>query len=649
MPKTKKISNATSKFSIYAPKTIGIEESFKSQIVQPNKNWVKKDMGEEHPFDYKICDAAYSKFGIAKAAVDIHLNFMFSRGFSISSDNPKAELLIKEFIKDKNAILKFRQWTREALVKGSGFMEIAVDQANKDVDMKVIGANSMFIKRDDSGEIQTFKQYTGDLNRIDTKKFIDFKPDQIAYLPLDQIGDAAYGIGLIMPGLYIIDNLLKSEKDMHLLMGRKANSPIIATIGSPEEPASQTDVSNFGQQLIYLNNLHEWAVSHTVKFDTLDFGNLSDKFNNLLEHDKETLFYTFQTPPVLMGSAYQNEGIADVQLDTFERRIQSIQSQIEEIIQDQIFKVILEMNGLDADVNIEWKQTSEASVNDRVDRLTRILALMNLTPEMRSLVEKETAELLGFEETEVDSIPDQEEMAQRADDAQRAKEEQNVKQPKIPGEKPATKPAETMQTTEPDTVPMAIRNRWKYKEHEAKVEESLSVYEFINFHELRGFNYGDYLSYILDAVQTDTFDNLRAKTEEDYNKGLLTAEQITRLRSVFEQGFSDNLTIAQIEKRIKTLNLPPVTDGDTLIVSAEARPNLIARTETVRLANQGLVDLYTDNGVEKVSWLTSISNRTCDECEALDGEIFEIGNLTVGINQPPLHPNCRCSLLSVTE
>ena len=37
-------------------------------------------------------------------------------------------------------------------------------------------------------------------------------------------------------------------------------------------------------------------------------------------------------------------------------------------------------------------------------------------------------------------------------------------------------------------------------------------------------------------------------------------------------------------------------------------------------------------------------SRTCEQCKALDGKTFILKDGKVGVNLPPLHPNCRCSI-----
>jgi SPP1 gp7 family putative phage head morphogenesis protein len=81
------------------------------------------------------------------------------------------------------------------------------------------------------------------------------------------------------------------------------------------------------------------------------------------------------------------------------------------------------------------------------------------------------------------------------------------------------------------------------------------------------------------------------------------------------------------------------------------RTETIARTEILRASNegrkegwqQGVQDGFIGADWVKV-WSTEFDDRTCDECSPLDGETAPVlGDFPWG--DPPLHPNCRCTLL----
>lgn len=81
------------------------------------------------------------------------------------------------------------------------------------------------------------------------------------------------------------------------------------------------------------------------------------------------------------------------------------------------------------------------------------------------------------------------------------------------------------------------------------------------------------------------------------------------------------------------------------------RSETIARTEILRASSegrregwqQGVEEGFIDTNWIKV-WSTEFDDRTCPECEDMEGETAPVlGDFPEG--DPPLHPNCRCTLL----
>ena len=71
----------------------------------------------------------------------------------------------------------------------------------------------------------------------------------------------------------------------------------------------------------------------------------------------------------------------------------------------------------------------------------------------------------------------------------------------------------------------------------------------------------------------------------------------------------------------------------------------LVRTETSRIMVDSAVDAYAEAGVDKYEVLADQSG-VCEHCEEFNGKIFRIADQSIGINCPPFHPNCRCTVLA---
>jgi SPP1 gp7 family putative phage head morphogenesis protein len=120
------------------------------------------------------------------------------------------------------------------------------------------------------------------------------------------------------------------------------------------------------------------------------------------------------------------------------------------------------------------------------------------------------------------------------------------------------------------------------------------------------------------------------------SRSLLLAKEINKttldaLRTLLSEGFERGDSIQTLTSTIEGY----------FKESEKYRAERIARTEVLTANNQGAVDRYKNEGIKEFEWLASPDS--CEECLPLDGKIFPIDSG----EQPPLHPNCTCGILSV--
>lgn len=106
------------------------------------------------------------------------------------------------------------------------------------------------------------------------------------------------------------------------------------------------------------------------------------------------------------------------------------------------------------------------------------------------------------------------------------------------------------------------------------------------------------------------------------------------LSKMLAEGYELGEDIPTIAKRIREV----FADCD------KRRSVLIARTETISASAHGAIEGYKEAGLEKAEFMASLDDRTCDDCDSMDGEEFLLEDC-VGII--PVHPDCRCTFLPV--
>jgi SPP1 gp7 family putative phage head morphogenesis protein len=652
-----------------------LQETFKGEV-QDKEVMFPKGLGAEHPFEFERVDKITNNIGIINAAADKIVDAIVG-DFTIKVEDDNAQALLDAFVDDSNFKAHLRPWLKEAISKGNGIMELDLDENR----IRVLNANNMYVKRNKKGEVLEWNQFIGKLSTFlaNKSKMIPFKPERIAHLPINKIPGDPYGLGLVWTNRVSIEHYAGAELDLHKLLSRKAGAPIHIQVGVPGEAAQSGDIDSIKGSMQYMTNSTEWVTDANVQMKTIDFSGIGDNLTNAAMHDLEQIAIGMKIPMSLLGVANIPEGLAKVNDKGFKRFIKSVRTLAEEIIEDKILQPFLRNNKLKFKIEFEWELQDEDEKNERLKVITETMKNPFISPVLKAGLELEYAEIVGLDEvinvlpnpSEAKVIADKEEAETRA----REREEQTIKQPEVPGAKPTANSSLDIKSiqkngTTTTNLPANVDESDKsdsIQENFHKCTEScgctlteseaanMSIAEYVNLQELAGFNYSDYLVKILVNLRTEKFDDLLALTEQQLSEGLLPKKDIDKLRVVLSDGFRKNKTIRQIENDIKqSIDLPDRVkfeeDGEKKItLHAEKRPNVIARTETVRLANAGLKDMYIENDIKSYRYLAALDDRTSDICNSLNGQVFLVKDGTPGVNMPPMHVNCRSSIIGLLD
>lgn len=70
----------------------------------------------------------------------------------------------------------------------------------------------------------------------------------------------------------------------------------------------------------------------------------------------------------------------------------------------------------------------------------------------------------------------------------------------------------------------------------------------------------------------------------------------------------------------------------------------LMRTELARVQTEAQKQSFQRNGFSKYEFIAN--GGCCSVCAGLNGKHFEVEKMEPGLNAPPVHPNCRCSIAS---
>jgi HK97 family phage portal protein len=133
---------------------------------------------------------------------------------------------------------------------------------------------------------------------------------------------------------------------------------------------------------------------------------------------------------------------------------------------------------------------------------------------------------------------------------------------------------------------------------------------------------------------------------------------VKNLREKLAAGMSEGESVTALRDRVSGIF------EDLSAYGAER----VARTETIWAWNEGARQGYKQSGiVEKLQWVSSGDQRSCDWCLDMDGRIigidssffdkgdsYEVNGRELDftyekIDHPPIHPQCRCTIVPVLE
>ena len=173
----------------------------------------------------------------------------------------------------------------------------------------------------------------------------------------------------------------------------------------------------------------------------------------------------------------------------------------------------------------------------------------------------------------------------------------------------------------------------------------------------------------LESVLEDGY----SRTAFDYQKGLgigwsFEAIDSNRLKTLLNspwpsdgRNFSDriwtnkNALLQTLEQELTQATLrgdtlQDMTDRVSKKLGVEKKKvSRLIHTETTYMNSLAAKESYKELGVDKVEILATLDKRTCETCADMDGIVINRFDMQPGVNAPPWHPNCRCTVAPWSE
>lgn len=172
-----------------------------------------------------------------------------------------------------------------------------------------------------------------------------------------------------------------------------------------------------------------------------------------------------------------------------------------------------------------------------------------------------------------------------------------------------------------------IRAMEGYRDTERLINENLEERAYSEYRRLAGIlgNSVQFNENMVRAIVNASYQNATWSQRLWNHQASLSSQIGTQLASGILAGKSSNVLAREIQK---------LTGGSTYACQR------LMRTELRRVQTEAALQSMTDNGVTEYKFMVENGVNPCDECLALDGQVFKLSDMNVGKNAPPMHPQC---------
>ena len=656
--------------------------------------------------DFEIFNQMYEQTSWIRAVVGVICKAVTARGYSLTPTkadaDPKNAELLSEFFANCNPNDTFVEIlddvTRDEYVFGNAFLEVVRGANGIPRELWNLDATTMRVKADEHGSILGYVQAPRFAVRGAAK--VEFASEEVIHLKLGTKGSTLYGLSplasLILP--VTVDKFAQIYNRAFFLNGAKIRGAFIMKDATPEQVERNREYLQARAKNPDLAH-SDLVLEGQIEFKQIGVNQKDMEFLELREFTRNEILAVYGVPPSkvsIIETGNIGAGTGEHQTQTFyEETILPFQIRVAEKITKHIIRQGFGIT--------DWAfQFNKRSIDEKDQAEIFNIYLQNgvFTPEeVRRLVAPRMPEIgksAGLEIQKKLSGPRQ--TIVTATRAVVALENQFVAALKSQFRKikkaiSAKLPALLREEVRAKVggVPAGFRIElafwhWLAFRHpifpdavkqaddlEVVLEEvdEEGIARILSRYSLEAAGKG--LELAAKQGKLENVDDISQELEEKLNgaSALLGSHIATSLKESIRQalleGFAANETIPQLAKRIEnqldniiSVQVRAVTDeagnviraGTTRQLSADLAAELIARTEANRAFNEGNLDAFRQAEIDKVQWL--LASDACPECLAASeasagedlGKIMSIDDATGAI---PVHPNCRCTFVSVTE
>lgn len=105
----------------------------------------------------------------------------------------------------------------------------------------------------------------------------------------------------------------------------------------------------------------------------------------------------------------------------------------------------------------------------------------------------------------------------------------------------------------------------------------------------------------------------------------------------------DNLVKYVVDNNKRPIDY--VDEMKKIVNSNASSAQKILRTEASSEYSDQMNNLMSANNIQQYEIMANGTDNVCSECQDLDGNVYNVSEMQIGLTAPPFHPNCQCNIV----
>lgn len=330
----------------------------------------------------------YFSDGLVFNAVNTWIELICSPGFNIEGMDEQARKYIEDFLKKiefEDEILP--KIVQHMCIYGNAYIEIVFNRGGTDVvDLSdPLDPKTIDFLRDQRTNVPILDKYGNPkmyTQRVSIGKPIEISAEHIAHFRLYSLGASHLGIGMVEPVFWTALGKRSLDEKIAQQEFRRATPFVLVKVGNKDHPPSADEI----------NTIHDAMKNITYKTDfvgpwwyDIQFikNDPSESSLNAVRYFQDAVITGLGLPKAIVTGIGESENRAVLEslIAVTQRKVGRMQRAISNIMENKVFKKIVELKNFNEMPRMAWNEFSPESLTGKIMRMTREVQVGLLVPD----------------------------------------------------------------------------------------------------------------------------------------------------------------------------------------------------------------------------------------------------------------------------